>query len=105
MVAVAGKPERSGTISEPVTAIVVEAVLLLVFGSLVADVVPATVWVPTVVGVPDTVQAIVPPGATDVGGTGTHTWLRPAGKPVTAHVAAVAAIAGAAALEHENVPL
>ena len=81
------------------------AVLLAALPSLVAPVVPERAAVPTVVGVPETVHVIDAPAATAVGGEGTHDVVRPAGKPLTAHVAAVAPSAGAAALEQVNVPL
>lgn len=73
--------------------------LLARLGSFVAPVVPVTVTLPTVVGVPDTVQVMAAPGATVAGGAGEQTVVNPAGKPLTAHEALVAAIAGAAALE------
>ena len=72
---------------------------------MLAPVVPVSVDDPTVVGVPETVQVMTPAGATVVGGVGEHDVVKPAGNPLTAHVAAVAAIAGAAAFIHVNVPL
>ena len=97
---VAGKPERSGVMSEPVTLIAAVAVLLARFSSLLALVVPLSVALPTAVGVPDTVQVIVALGASDAAGTvGEQTVVRPAGKPLTAQVALVAAMDGAAAFE------
>jgi hypothetical protein len=104
-VAVAGSPERSGTMSEPLAASTVVAVLFAVFGSFDAPVVPVTVDVDGVVGVPVTEHVIVAAGATVVGGTGEHVAVRPAGKPVTPQAAAVAATAGAAAFEQVNVPV
>jgi hypothetical protein len=104
-VAVVGRPERSGVMSEPLAASTVVAVLFAVFGSFVAPVVPVTVDELGVVGVPETVHVIAAPGATEAGGTGEHAVVRPAGKPVTAQLAAVAAIAGAAAFEQVNVPV
>jgi hypothetical protein len=103
-VAVAGKPERSGAISAPSTVTVVVAVLLAALPSLLAPVVPDSVAAPGVVGVPETVHVMLPPAATAVGGTGAQTVVRPAGKPETAHVAAVAASVGAAALEQVKLP-
>ena len=91
--------------SEPVAPSVVVAVLLARLPSLVAPVVPFSVLEPVVVGVPETVQVILAPGATDVGGTGAHVEVRPAGKPVTAQAALVAVTAGAAAFVHVKVPL
>jgi hypothetical protein len=105
MEAVVGKPDKSGAMSEPVAPSVAVAVLLAVLPSLVAPVVPVSVAEPGVVGVPLTVHVILAPGATLVGGAGTHEAVRPAGKPVTPHVAAVAATAGAAAFEHVKVPV
>jgi hypothetical protein len=105
IVAVAGKPERFGVMSEPVTAIAVVAVLFAVFGSFPAPVVPVTVDDPSAVGVPVTVHEITPDGATDVGGKGVHDCVKPAGRPETEQAAAVAVIAGAAAFEQVNVPL
>jgi uncharacterized membrane protein YdfJ with MMPL/SSD domain len=91
--------------SEPVAVNVAVAVLLAVFGSLLAPVVPLTVEAAGVVGVPVTVQRICAPGATVAGGTGVHDAVSPAGRPATAQVAAVADIAGAAAFLHTKVPL
>jgi hypothetical protein len=105
-VATAGSPVRSGATSEPVTLIDAVAVLLPRLTSLVAPVVPLSVALPTAVGVPDTVHVIAAPGATDAAGTdGAQTVLKPAGRPATAQLAAVAAIAGAAALLHLKVPV
>ena len=101
----AGKPDRSGAMSEPVTAMAVDAVLLAGVASLVALVVPLIGALPTDVGVPETVHVIAAPGATEVGGTGKQLVVNPAGKPLTAHVALVAAMAGAAAFAHVNVPV
>lgn len=91
--------------SEPVVVSVVVAVLLPLLPSLVAPVVPFTVETATVVGVPVTVQRICVPGATEAGGAGVHEAVRPAGKPVTPQLAAVAVTAGAAAFLQTNVPL
>jgi hypothetical protein len=104
-VAVVGRPVRSGTMSEPLAASVVVVVLLAVFGSFEAPVVPVTVDELVAVGVPETVHVIVAPGATETGGTGEHVVVRPAGKPVTPQLAAVAAMAGAAAFEQVKVPV
>jgi hypothetical protein len=104
-VAVVGSPVRSGTMSEPLVASTVVAVLLAVFGSFAAPVVPVTAEELGAVGVPETVHVIEAPGATDAGGTGEHVVVRPAGKPVMPQLAAVAAIAGAAAFEQVNVPV
>ena len=104
-VAVVGRADRSATISAPVVVIVVDAVLLAALPSLLALVVPFKVDAPTVVGVPETVHVIFAPAATVAGGVGAHTTVKPAGKPATAQVAAVALKAGVAALEHVNVPL
>ena len=90
--------------SEPVTLTDVLAVLLAAFGSLPAPVVPLTAALPTAVGVPETVHAIEAPGANATGGVGEHDVVNPAGKPVTAQVAADAVIAGAAAFVHVNEP-
>ena len=73
--------------------------------SFVAAVVPVSVEEPTAVGVPETVQVILPPGITDAGCVGVHVVERPAGRPDTAHVAPVAVISGAAPFEQVNVPL
>lgn len=72
---------------------------------MVAPVVPVTVMVPADVGVPDTVQVIVPPGATLVGGVGEHDDIRPAGNPEIAHVAAVACRNGDVAFVQVYVPV
>ena len=87
------------------TAIVVAAALLAALPSLVAPVVPVTLEVATVVGVPETVQVIAAPAARLAAGTvGEHAVVRPAGNPLTAHVAFVAASAGDAASVHVKVP-
>jgi hypothetical protein len=91
--------------SAPVTASDAVAVLFTGVTSLVAPVVPVSGAVPTAVGVPETVHVIDAPGATVVGGVGEHVVVRPAGKPATAQVAAVAAMAGDAAFEHVKVPV
>jgi hypothetical protein len=101
---VAGKPDKSGVMSEPAVAMTVEAVLLAELPSLVALVVPLTVDDPVAVGVPETVQTICAPAATEVGGVGVHDVVRPAGRPLTAQVALVAASAGEPAFEQVKVP-
>ena len=74
---------------------VVVAVLLAVVLSLVAPVVPVTVELPMAVGVPETGHVIVPPGATDAGGTGVQApAVTPAGRPATEQLAAVAVMKG-----------
>jgi hypothetical protein len=95
----------SGVMSEPVVVSVVTAVLLVLLPSLVAPVVPLTVDVPGVVGVPVTVQRICALGATDAGGLGVQDVERPAGKPVTAQLAAVAVMSGDAPFLQTKVPL
>lgn len=100
-VAVAGNPDRSGLMSEPFTLNDAVAVLFGRLRSFVAPVVPVSVTVPAVVGVPDTVHVIAAPGLTVVGGVGVQLDVRPAGSPVIAHVAAVAARNGEAAFVHE----
>ena len=91
--------------SEPVTATVVVALLFERSPSLLALVVPVTVDDATVVGVPETVQVILAPAATEVGGTGEHVVVKPAGSPLTAQVAAAAVCVADAALVQVNVPL
>jgi hypothetical protein len=104
-VATAGKPVKSGDTSAPVTLIAAIAVLFAVLTSLVAPVVPASAAPPTAVGVPETVQVMAAPGATEAAGAvGEQTVVRPAGKPLTAQPALVAATAGAAAFEQVYVP-
>ena len=104
-VAVAGRPLRSGVISEPVVLIDEMAELFAAFGSLLALVVPVIEVVATAVGVPDTVHVIDAPGATLIGcGPGEHVEVKPAGSPAIAHVAEVAVIRGDAPFEHVNVP-
>jgi hypothetical protein len=97
-VAVAGNPARLGDISEPVTVSAAVAVLFALLPSLVAPVVPFSVDDPVAVGVPETVHIITPAAATVVGGTGEHTDDKPAGNPLIAQPALVAATAGEAAL-------
>ena len=91
--------------SEPVVTTVVVAVLLTGLPSLVAPVVPFRVDEPGAVGVPEMLQVMLAPAATDVGGAGIHAVVRPAGRPLMAQVAAVAVSAGEAALVHVKVPL
>jgi hypothetical protein len=98
--AVAGNPERSGCMSEPVMAMVVVSVLLPVLKSFDATVRPFRVDEPTVVGVPETVQRMLAPGATVAGVAGAHTCVSPAGNPDTEQSTLVAAIAGDTALVH-----
>lgn len=100
-----GRPEKSGVISELVTASDAVAVLLARLLSLLAPVEPFNVTVPATAGVPETVHVILPPAATVAGGAGAHKVVKPAGSPLTAQVADVAATAGEAALEHVYVPL
>lgn len=97
-VAVAGNPARLGVISEPVTVNAAVAVLFALFPSLVAPVVPFKVDDPVAVGVPETEHVITPAATTVVGGTGEHDEVKPAGNPLIAHPALVAATAGEAAL-------
>lgn len=104
-VPVAGSADRSAIISAPVVVIDVDAVLFAGLPSLLAVVEPEIALVPTVVGVPDTVQVILAPVATLVGGAGTQLVVRPAGRPLTAHDADVAVSAGEAAFVHVNVPV
>ena len=90
----------------PVVLIDAVAVLLAALASLLAPVVPVIGLLATAVGVPDTVQVIDAPGATLMGcGPGEHVYVRPAGKPLTAHVADVAVTSGDVPLVHLNVPL
>ena len=103
-VAVAGSADRSAIISAPVVVIEVDAVLLAGLPSLLAVVVPEIALVPVAVGVPETVQVIAAPAATLAGGVGEQLVVRPAGRPLTAHVADVAVSAGDAALVQVNVP-
>ena len=81
------------------------AVLFAGAPSLVAPVLPMSVLEPTVVGVPVTVQVMAAPGATLTGGVGEQEVVRPAGKPVTAHVADVAVTSGAPPFVHVKLPL
>lgn len=91
--------------SEPTAPSVVVAVLLVLLPSLVAPVVPVTVELPGVVGVPVTEQVMVAPGATEVGVAGEQVNVRPVGRPATLHEAAVAVMAGDAAFEQVNEPV
>jgi hypothetical protein len=105
-VALAGNPVMSGLMSEPVTAIVVAAVSFVALRSFDAPVVPPIAALVTgVVGVPDTVHVIDAPAASGVlvGTVGVHDVVRPAGRPVTAQPALIAAAAGEAAFVHLNV--
>lgn len=104
-VAVAGRPDRFGVMSEPAVAMMVVAVLLAGLPSLLAPVTPLMVDEPVVVGVPETVQTICAPGVTEAGGVGVHDVVSPAGSPLTAQMALVAASAGEPALEHVKVPV
>ena len=104
-VATSGSPLRSGAMSEPLVAITAVAVLLVSVPSLVAPVVPANVLEPGAVGVPDTVQMILPFGRTLAVGVGEQDVVRPAGRPVTPQAAAVAVTSGAPPFVQVNVPL
>jgi hypothetical protein len=74
--------------------------------SLVAPVETATVVLPDVVGVPDTGQLMLAPAATVAGGVGVHVpTVTPAGKPLTAQVAAVALAVAVALLVQRMVPV
>ena len=77
-----------------VTAMTIEAVLFDGLPSLVAPVAPGTVVLPFAVGVPETVQTMLAPGATVVGVDGEQLAERPGGKALTAQDAAIA-LAGA----------
>ena len=77
-----------------------DAALLALLLSLVAPVVPLSVEAPAAVGVPETVHEMLAPGATVAGGVGVQLDVRPAGRPLMAHDALVAATAGLVALEH-----
>lgn len=93
------------TVSDGVPiAIDVDAVLLPTLTSLDAPVVPLTVLVPAAVGVPVTVQAMLAPMATVVGGVGVHVDVRPAGSPATEQVALVALSGALDEFVHEYVP-
>ena len=83
----------------------VVAVLLAGLPSLVAPVVPVNVFEPGAVGVPETVQTNFAPGAMAAGAVGEHDVVRPAGRPVMAQVAPLAASAGAGAFVQLKVPL
>ena len=102
--AVVGSPLRSGAMSEPVTASVDVAELLAELPSLLAPVVPVRVFEPTAVGVPETVHVIVAAAARVVGGVGEQLVVRPAGRPATLQVAAVAEAVADAAFVHVKVP-
>lgn len=104
-VAVAGNPDRSGVISEPLTASVVVAVSLAGLLSLPAPVVPVSVLDPVLTGVPATVQVILAPAATVAGGVGEQVVLRPAGRPLIVHDAFVALAVAVAELVQVKVPL
>ena len=86
--------------SEPTTFSAAVAELFEAFPSFVAPVVPVSVELPIVVGVPLTVHEIVAPGATSAGGAGVQIEERPAGNPEIAHDALEAAIAGDDAFVH-----
>lgn len=88
--AVAGSPDRLIVMSELWTVNAAVAVLLAVLRSFVAPVVPVTVTVPAAVGVPETVQVMVPAVATLIGGVGEHDDVSPAGRPEMAQLAASA---------------
>jgi hypothetical protein len=110
---VAGIPANDGTISEPVMAIELVAVLLPPavvppLTSFAAPVVNDSGAIPEAVGVPETVQVITAPMATvpAVGTVGKHTVDKPVGSPAIAQVVKVLAAAVAVAeLVQVNVPL
>jgi hypothetical protein len=100
-----GKPDKSGVMSEPLTASVVVPVSLVGLLSLPAPVEPFSVLVPVLTGVPETVQVILAPAATVAGGVGEQLVLRPAGRPLIAHEAFVADAVAVAELVQVKVPL
>ena len=108
--AVSGKPDTSGTISDPAVAMALVALLLPPAPvppllSLVAPVVTETVVVPAAAGVPLTGQEILAPAASVAGGAGVHVpTVTPGGKPDTAQLALTAEAVAVALLVHENVP-
>ena len=108
MLAVVGKPPRLMLMSDPAGDSVLVEVLLPPFvvpplASFDAPVTTLTVLGEADVGVPDTGQLMLAPAATAVGGKGVHApTVKPAGRPDTAHVAAVAL--DAPALVHKIVP-
>ena len=87
------------------TASAAVAVLFALLPSFVAPVEPVSVLEPTETGVPETVHVITAPAATSLGTVGEQIVLKPAGRPLSAHVADVAVAAGDAAFVHVNVPL
>ena len=109
-VAVAGKPVRSGTMSEPVVVRVAVAVLLPPvvvppFESLVAPVVAVSVFAPTAVGVPLTGQEMLEPATTVAGVAGVHVpTVTPGGRPASEQDALVALAVAVALLVHLRVP-
>ena len=110
-VAVVGRPEMSGTMSEPTAAMSLVAELLPPvvvppLMSLVAPVATVTVVVPVAVGVPETEQEMLAPAATVAGGVGEQTpTVTPGGRPEIEQDAAVALVVAVAELVHFTVPL
>ena len=110
MLAVAGKPATLMLMSELVGASTTDAELLPPdvvppLLSLGAPVVTVTVLDAVEVGVPVTGQLMLVPTATVAGGNGAQVpTVKPAGNPVTEHVAEVALAVAAAALVHLMVP-
>ena len=110
-VAVAGRPVKSGAMSDAVVVITPLAELLppVVVPptlSFEAPVVAVYVVAPMDVGVPLTGQEMLAPGATVAGGAGVHVPIvTPGGRPLIAHVAAVALSGASALLVHFRVPL
>ena len=110
-VAVAGNPDTSGVISEPV--VVMASVVWLLppvvappLVSLVAPVVAVSVVEPVAVGVPLTGHEMLAPAATVAGGTGEQVpMVTPGGNPETEQVAEAADAVAAALLVHLSVPL
>jgi hypothetical protein len=101
-VAVAGMPAKEGTMSDPVVVIAPVTVLLPPavlppLASLAAPVVTVSGALPTAVGVPVTLQVMMPPIATvpNVGTVGEQAATKPAGSPAIAQL--VPMLAGAVA--------
>jgi hypothetical protein len=107
-------PAKDGTMSEPLVAIEPVTVLLPPFvmpplPSLAAPVVSVSGEAPTAVGVPVTVQVMIPPIATvpAVGTVGVHKLVKPKGSPAIVQIVPMlaGAVAAGAVLVQVKVPV
>ena len=105
-----GKPDKLIDISEALVvtdrvAVLLPPVVVPPFESLIAPVVAITVTLPVDVGIPDTEQEMLAPGATAAGGVGVQVpTVTPGGRPEMLQVALLAEPVAVALLVQSTVP-